>query len=78
MPNCIFKLIFWKIRKRLSLAATIKELRFLVMAYSFCKRYSMGNYCKMIDSVMHCKECMYCSHSYNGTGILLLAYKFIF
>jgi hypothetical protein len=64
-----------KICKRLSLAATIKELGFLIMACSFYKRYNIGNYYKIIDGIMHCKECMHCGRSYNRMGILLSTYK---
>ncbi|PTB34732.1 hypothetical protein M441DRAFT_155003, partial [Trichoderma asperellum CBS 433.97] len=67
-----------KTHKRLSLAAIIKELGFLIMAYSFCKYYSIGDCCKIMDGVIHCKKYMHCSHSYDGTGVLLSAYEFIF
>ncbi|PTB35222.1 hypothetical protein M441DRAFT_62954 [Trichoderma asperellum CBS 433.97] len=73
MPNCVSKPVFWKIRERLSLAATIEELGFLVMACSFCKCHGMGDRCKMMDGVMRCKECMRRGRSCDGTGVLLSA-----
>ncbi|PTB35155.1 hypothetical protein M441DRAFT_154106 [Trichoderma asperellum CBS 433.97] len=78
MPNCISKPVSWKTCKCFSLAAIIKELGFFIMACFFCKCYSMGDCCKIMDGVIYCKECMHCSHSYNRMGVLLLAYKFIF
>jgi hypothetical protein len=78
MPNYIFKPVSQKTYKCLSLAATIKELGFFIIAYSFYKHYSIGNCYKIIDGITHCKECVRYGHSYNRTGVLLLAYKLFF
>jgi hypothetical protein len=78
MPNRISKPVSRKTYKRLSLTATIKELGFLIIACSFYKHYSMGNYYKIINGIMHYKECMRYSYSYNRTGVLLLACKLFF
>jgi hypothetical protein len=74
----MFKLVSQKICKCLFLAATIKELRFLIIACSFYKHYSIGDYYKIINSIMHYKKYMHYSYSYNRTGILLSAYKLFF
>jgi hypothetical protein len=71
----MFKPVSWKICERLSLAATIKELGFLIMACSFYKRYGMGDCYKMIDGIIRYKECMHYSRSYNRMGVLLSACK---
>jgi hypothetical protein len=72
------KLVSWKICKYLSLATTIKELGFLIIACSFYKYYNIGNYYKIINSIIYYKECMHYSCSYNKTGVLLSAYKLFF
>jgi hypothetical protein len=48
------------------------------MACSFYKHYGIGNYYKIIDSIIRCKECVHYGYSYNRTGVLLLAYKLFF
>jgi hypothetical protein len=73
MSNRVSKPVSRKTRERLSLAATIEELGFLVMACSFCKRHGMADRCKMMDGVTRCKECVRRGRSCDGNGVPLSA-----